>query len=131
MLSSSASGLIANELLPLALYLCHCLYHYAFVMFHAMRLRLPAGVNPILDWDYGHVWHFLRLFQLPYCSLYDVGYTSLGKQSDTRPNPALWHPKEGAGNSPSALHGEYLPAYRLTDVSQERAGRGRGKLPGK
>ena len=87
-------------------------------------VRLKTGVNPIIDWDYGHVWHFLRLFQLPYCSLYDIGYTSLGKQSDTRPNPALWHPKDG--ESPSAKHGgEYWPAYRLSDASQERAGRGK------
>lgn len=39
--------------------------------------------------EYGHVWHFLRTFNLPYCSLYEQGYTSLGKQSLTRPNPAL------------------------------------------
>ena len=26
---------------------------------------------PILNWDYGTIWQFLRLFNLPYCSLYD------------------------------------------------------------
>eukprot|EP00953_Heterococcus_sp_UTEX-ZZ885_P036944 19016-Heterococcus_DN1.PRE.1 len=37
-------------------------------------------VNPILDWEYG---------QLPYPSLYDKGYTSLGVVDDTLRNPAL------------------------------------------
>ena len=46
-------------------------------------------VNPVISWTYGHVWHFLRLYGLPYCSLYDEGYTSLGTTKDTLPCPAL------------------------------------------
>eukprot|EP00746_Dinoflagellata_sp_MGD_P028202 gnl/MRDRNA2_/MRDRNA2_166691_c0_seq1.p1 gnl/MRDRNA2_/MRDRNA2_166691_c0~~gnl/MRDRNA2_/MRDRNA2_166691_c0_seq1.p1 ORF type:complete len:534 (-),score=106.39 gnl/MRDRNA2_/MRDRNA2_166691_c0_seq1:149-1684(-) len=69
-------------------------------------------VNPILDWTYGDVWQFLRQFELTYCSLYDEGYSSLGKRCDTEPNPALQRPD-----------GTYAPAYTLTDWSQERSGR--------
>lgn len=69
-------------------------------------------VNPILNWTYGHVWHFLRVFNLEYCLLYDEGYTSLGTVKDTVPCPAL--EKED---------GTYFPAYMLKDWSLERAGR--------
>jgi FAD synthetase len=69
-------------------------------------------LNPILDWNYGQVWHFLRTFQLPYCKLYDDGYTSLGTVKDTLPCPALKKDND-----------EYWPAYMLRDWDQERAGR--------
>jgi len=74
-------------------------------------------VNPILEWTYGHVWHFLRLFQLRYCCLYDQGYTSLGTTKDTLPCPAL---AVVGGNRTIP---KYWPAYMLRDWDQERAGR--------
>jgi len=96
---------------------------------------MPAfmRVNPILDWEYGHVWHFLRSFSLPYCSLYDEGYTSLGKVGDTKPNPALRRKKAISSkldkdndvvitDSENENH-EYWPAYMLQDWNLERAGR--------
>jgi FAD synthetase len=88
-------------------------------------------VNPILDWSYGHVWHFLRLFQLPYCSLYDRGYTSLGTTLDTLPCPALAvagasSASASSSSSAAAAGGgipKYWPAYMLREWDQERAGR--------
>eukprot|EP00597_Dinobryon_sp_UTEXLB2267_P005785 CAMPEP_0170064466 /NCGR_PEP_ID=MMETSP0019_2-20121128/4939_1 /TAXON_ID=98059 /ORGANISM="Dinobryon sp., Strain UTEXLB2267" /LENGTH=580 /DNA_ID=CAMNT_0010271135 /DNA_START=93 /DNA_END=1831 /DNA_ORIENTATION=- len=78
-------------------------------------------VNPILRWDYGHVWHFLRTFELLYCPLYDLGYTSLGKKSLTNPNPALLKRKYPVDSEHQS--GSYWPAYMLSDWSLERAGR--------
>lgn len=69
-------------------------------------------INPIMDWNYRHIWVFLRGLGLPYCSLYDSGYTSLGSVSSTSRNPALRRPD-----------GTYSPAHELRDWSQERAGR--------
>ena len=49
-------------------------------------------VNPVIYWSYADVWEFLQRFELPICCLYERGYTSLGKRSDTQPNPALLRP---------------------------------------
>lgn len=80
-------------------------------------------VNPVLDWTYGHVWHFLRLFQLPYCCLYDQGYTSLGTMKDTLPCPALAVVGQKAAQSNKTFIPKYWPAYMLRDWDLERAGR--------
>lgn len=69
-------------------------------------------INPIIDWSYVHVWTFLRAFALPYCTLYDEGYTSLGSVNTTVQNPAL---KRGDGS--------FAPAWELQDESLERNSR--------
>ena len=71
-------------------------------------------VNPILDWHHADVWSFIRECDIPYCSLYDEGYTSLGSSHNTTPNPALKY--EDSSN-------RYKPAYMLEDGRLERAGR--------
>lgn len=69
-------------------------------------------VNPLLTWDYGQIWDFLRRFSLPYCRLYDEGYTSLGDTRTTVRNPAL-----------RRVEGGYRPAYALENWTLERANR--------
>lgn len=73
-------------------------------------------VNPVLTWGYQDVWRFLRTFRLPYCAMYDRGYTSIGVVEDTVPNPHLR--VEAADGTLT-----YLPAWKLEDGSMERAGR--------
>lgn len=72
--------------------------------------------HPILDWSYADVWQYLLDRAVPYCGLYDQGYTSLGSPSDTLPNPLLQVSSDGG-------RAGYLPAYRLKDEAAERAGR--------
>ncbi|KAA0176216.1 hypothetical protein FNF27_02273 [Cafeteria roenbergensis] len=71
-------------------------------------------VSPALRWDYAAVWTFLRGCNLPFCSLYADGFTSLGVRATSRPNPALARGGAGAG---------FRPAWELSDGEQERAGR--------
>ncbi|XP_049778814.1 FAD synthase-like [Schistocerca serialis cubense] len=73
-------------------------------------------VSPLLDWDYQDVWLFLQEMSVSYCSLYDVGYTSLGGRSNTAPNPALLFQTNDGKEA-------YKPAYLLGDGASERSGR--------
>ena len=70
-------------------------------------------VNPILDWNYSEIWYFLKRFNVPYCSLYDNGYTSLGDIANTVKNEALFDAQSGA----------YRPAYTLENEYKERNSR--------
>nr|CDI54692.1 adenine nucleotide alpha hydrolases-like protein [Melanopsichium pennsylvanicum 4]SNX85768.1 related to FAD1 \ len=113
-------------------------------------------IHPILDWTYQDVWHFLRCPHLgsseqalgttrdelakdwgtagggaqgvPYCLLYDQGYTSLGSTYNTLPNPELeMHTEEQEAGQvvvgDGTAKGRWRPAYMLKDGSLERAGR--------
>ncbi|TQS35864.1 hypothetical protein Golomagni_03702 [Golovinomyces magnicellulatus] len=71
-------------------------------------------VHPVIDWHYSEIWAFIRYFEIPYCKLYDQGFTSLGGIDDTHPNPALRVDEESD---------VFKPAYELEDEDAERLGR--------
>ncbi|KAG4101825.1 hypothetical protein H8356DRAFT_1654586 [Neocallimastix lanati (nom. inval.)] len=73
-------------------------------------------VLPILNWDYNDIWTFLLRLNVPYCCLYEQGYTSLGGTNNTIKNPAL-KIETDTGEE------KYEPAYKLKDGSLERMGR--------
>ncbi|KAF7329730.1 Zn(2)-C6 fungal-type domain-containing protein [Mycena kentingensis (nom. inval.)] len=60
-------------------------------------------INPIINWEYADVWAYLRRFKVPYCGLYDLGYTSLGSTYNTFPNPALLIEMPDASPSPTLV----------------------------
>jgi len=77
---------------------------------------------------------FIRYLNIPYCPLYDLGYTSLGGTTDTHPNPVLARqpstqqvPQLSDANSSTngTPKPKFRPAYELEDDYEERLGRDR------
>jgi FAD synthetase len=71
-------------------------------------------INPILEWDLDNIWNYIKLLNIPYCILYDRGYTSIGNMDDTLPNDCLRN---------SEMQSGFSPAYSFYDTNNERFGR--------
>lgn len=69
-------------------------------------------LNPIMDWKYHDIWKCIRLLRIPYCRLYDQGYTSIGSPLKTKKNEHLLITEDF-----------WLPAHALEDETTERCGR--------
>ncbi|XP_014091842.2 FAD synthase [Bactrocera oleae] len=74
-------------------------------------------INPLLDWSYSDIWYYTFVRQVPYCRLYEEGYTSLGQKHNTLPNPHL------RIFDPVTRAVTYKHAAELMDAEFERAGR--------
>ena len=67
--------------------------------------------NPLIDWTYGDVWKYIVENNLPICSLYENGYTSIGNKNNTFPNYNLYQ------------NGKFIHAKYLLNWESEREGR--------
>ena len=66
-------------------------------------------IYPILNWTFEDVWRLIILLDYPYLSLYNKGYTSIGKMKNTQTNINLQYNES-----------IYLPAYCLINTETER-----------
>ncbi|XP_023161977.2 FAD synthase [Drosophila hydei] len=87
-------------------------------------------LNPLLEWSYHDIWHYIHMYKVPYCSLYSRGYTSIGYKSNTFQNPhllctecAMVVDAAAAPTSDAIATPCYRPAWELVDPTTERAGR--------
>ncbi len=53
---------------------------------------------PLLDWTYKDIWDFLEETQVPFCDLYQKGYTYVGNRNDSVVNPLLKGLNASMGN---------------------------------
>ncbi len=51
--------------------------------------------NPLVNWSSRQVWDYIRMFDVPYNSLHDKGYKSIGCEPCTRPTNPGQHEREG------------------------------------
>ena len=51
--------------------------------------------NPLANWSSKQVWEYIRMFDVPYNTLHDQGFVSIGCEPCTRPTGPNQHEREG------------------------------------
>ena len=69
-------------------------------------------INPLFDWNYSDLWNVTRNLYLPYCNLYDEGFTTINDVHG-KPNPYL----KTVGPRSDLIY--YKKAHELQDNSLE------------
>ena len=85
-------------------------------MFRICPTKSSNILNPIIDWTTEEVWEFIHAYNIPYCKLYDEGYTRLGCIGC----PMSSHAREELERYPKFKRA-YLKAFeRMLEVREER-----------
>lgn len=79
--------------------------------------RKAVNVNPIIDWTDDEVWEFINTYKIPYCELYDQGYTRLGCVGC----PMSYRQGEELERYPY-LRKKYIEAFEKMLIEREKAG---------
>ena len=121
--------------------------HYKMTTIQPTDKNYPKFIRlqPILEWKLTNIWSFLIFSDEPHCELYDHGYTSLGKPSETVANPWLIDTEDNPNRQNSKVFelefahckynkqryskcdNGYLPGWYLLEDHKERDGRAHKK----
>lgn len=81
-------------------------------------------ISPLLDWSYSDIWNYLLKLNVPYCPLYNYGFTSIDYPINTQVNPSLKINSTQLATTTTNNHlpkNLYLPAYYLDSEKMERS----------
>jgi phosphoadenosine phosphosulfate reductase len=52
-------------------------------------------INPLANWSSAQIWNYIRMFDVPFNSLHENGFVSIGCEPCTRPVGPNQHEREG------------------------------------
>lgn len=70
---------------------------------HIHKRKHIEKICPLINWSFYDVWQYIDSLNVPYCKMYNEGYSSIGNRINSRPNEALYDHKTS-----SYVHARYL-----------------------